>query len=137
MTSGQDQSGSESEPLVTKTYNKGSDEDRRKALDSIYDYNKTLITLATGTVALSATFLGKDLFHGKAVSWLIASWIVLLVSIVIGIVGLGEYISQYAESNIKPRHGTAEIVSLLQILALLAGLALLVYFAVQNIGTAG
>jgi hypothetical protein len=64
-------------PVTTNEYNEGSDEDRRRALDSIYDYIKTLITLATGTVALSATFLAKDMPHSKGVWWLISSWIVL------------------------------------------------------------
>jgi hypothetical protein len=121
-------------PPAGNKYNQGADADLRKALDSIYDYGKTLITLATGTVALSATFLGKDLFHGRATSWLIASWISLLVSIVIGIIGMGQYISQYAESDIRPRRSGAEYVSLMQVLTLLAGLVCLVYFAIQNIG---
>jgi hypothetical protein len=115
-------------------YNKGEEADRRKALDSIYDYIKTLITLATGTIAVSATFLGKDVPHSKSVDWLIASWVVLGISIVIGIVGMGEYINQYAESNIKPRRSFAEVLSFLQVLALLGGLACLAYFAVQNVG---
>lgn len=122
---------------MSSEYNQGNDADLRKALDSIYDYNKTLITLATGTIALSATFLGKDLFHGKGVSWLIASWVVLLISIALGIIGLGQYISQYAESQIKPRRSGAEYISLGQVLTLLAGLGCLVYFAVQNVGIAG
>jgi hypothetical protein len=120
--------------VKTSQYNQGKEEDRRKALDSIYDYNKTLITLATGTIALSATFLGKDVPHSKGANWLIASWVVLLVSLVIGIIGMGQYISQYAESKLTPRRSGAEYVSLIQILALLGGLACLVYFAVQNVG---
>lgn len=115
-------------------YNEGTETDRRKALDSIYDYVKTLITLATGTVALSATFLSKDLPHGHASSWLVASWIALLLSILLGIFGMGQYISQYAESDIRPRHSGAEALCLAQVLALLAGLVLLAYFATQNLG---
>jgi hypothetical protein len=121
-------------PVTASRYNRGKDEDLRKALDSIYDYNKTLITLATGTIALSATFLGKNVSHSKSVNWLIASWVVLLISIVIGIIGMGQYISQYAESKVAPRRSGAEYVSLFQVLALLGGLACLVYFAVQNVG---
>jgi len=119
---------------VANGYNQGKDEDRRKALDSIYDYIKTLITLATGTIALSATFLAKDMPHSKGVWWLISSWIVLGASILMGIIGMGQYISQYAESSIKPRHSGAEYLSLVQVLALWGGLACLAYFAVQNVG---
>lgn len=119
-------------PPAGKRYNQGTDSDLRKALDSIYDYVKTLITLATGTIALSATFLSKDLFNERAASWLVASWIVLLVSILMGIVGMGQYISQYAESDIRPRRSAAEYISLVQVLTLVAGLACLVYFATQS-----
>jgi hypothetical protein len=42
--------------------------------------------------------------------------------------------NQYAESDIKPRHSLAEFLSLLQVLALLGGLACLAYFAVKNVG---
>jgi hypothetical protein len=134
MSSEPDQS--EQPDLITQRsgYNRGTQSDLRKALDTIYDYNKTLITLATGTIALSATFLDKNLFHGKAAPWLIASWATLLFSILIGIIGMGQYINQYAESRIRPRHSGAEYISLIQVLALLAGLTCLVFFAVQNIG---
>jgi hypothetical protein len=113
-------------------YNKGSIADRKKALDSINDYNKTLITLATGTVALSATFLGTSLYHGASLDSLIASWIVLGVSVFMGLLGLGSYVSQYAESEVKPRRSVLEVFSLLQVLALLAGLGLLGSFAIDN-----
>ena len=116
-----------------RTYNGGKGDDLRKALDSIYDYTKTLITLATGTIAISATFLGKDFSHGHATRWLIASWITLLASIVVGIVGIGRYTVNTRESEIRPRHSLVETLGLIQVLALLAGLALLVYFATQNI----
>ena len=50
-----------------------------------------------------------------------------------GILGMGQYISQYAESNMKPRRGGAEVFSLAQISTLFGGLGCLAYFAVQNI----
>lgn len=52
-------------------YNRGEEADLRKAFDSIYDYNKNLIAIATGTVALSATFLGRNVYHGVDLSWLV------------------------------------------------------------------
>lgn len=110
-------------------YNSGDAADVRKALDSAYDYNKTLITLATATAALSATFLGKDLYYGSHLGTLVTAWVLLGVSMFAGVVGMGGYISQYAESNIKPRRSTVEYSSLVQVLSLMAGLALL---AVQN-----
>jgi hypothetical protein len=113
-------------------YNTGSEDDRRKALDSVYDYNKTLITLATGTLALSATFLAKDLYYGEGQSWLVWSWGLLGLSILFGLVGLGAYVSQYAESDIRPRHSLLEYLSLVQVLGLLVGLGFLGIFAIQN-----
>jgi hypothetical protein len=113
-------------------YNTGTDADRRKALDSIYDYTKTVITVATGTVALTATFLGKDLYQGTSLGLIVASWTCLGVSILFGIVGMGTYISQYAESDIRPRRSGAEYASLVQVLGLVAGLVLLGLFALDN-----
>ena len=113
-------------------YNQGSADDKRKALDAAYDYNKTLITLATGTIALSATFLGTALYQGVELAWLIASWAVFGASIVLGLLGLGAYISQYAESDARPRRSAVEVFSLLQVLAVITGLALLGYFAIKN-----
>ena len=119
-------------PRPSAGYNTGADADLRKALDSIYDYNKTIITVATGTIALTATFLGKDLSVGSSLGLIISSWTCLGVSILMGMLGMGSYISQYAESNIKPRRGGVEYLSLLQILALVSGLVLLGLFAIDN-----
>ncbi|MGW4212045.1 hypothetical protein ACWEIJ_28900 [Lentzea sp. NPDC004789] len=113
-------------------YNSGDTADLRKALDSTYDYNKTLITLATATTALSATFLGKDLYLGSHLGTLIFSWVFLGCSMLAGVVGMGSYISQYAESNIKPRRSAVEYSGLVQVLSLMVGLTLLAVFAVQN-----
>lgn len=114
------------------SYNTGTGEDRRKALDAILEYNKTLITLATGTLALSATFIGKELYRGRSVRWLVFSWIALGVSLLFGAVGIGAHISQYAESDIQPRRSQSEYFSLGQLVTLAAGLAMLGYFAIDN-----
>src|SRR4051794_34756389 len=119
-------------PSAPGGYNTGTDADRRKALDSIYDYNKTVITIATGTVALTATFLGKDLYQGTALPFIILSWVCLGASILFGIVVMGAYISQYAESDIRPRRSSIEYLSLVQVLSLIFGLVLLGLFAIDN-----
>jgi hypothetical protein len=112
-------------------YNQGAGSDLRKALDAVNDYNKTLITIATGTVALTATFL-KDLYHGRSINFLVASWSVLGLSVLAGMVSMGDYINQYAETKISPRRGVAEYASLVQFLGVLTGLGLFGYFAVRN-----
>jgi hypothetical protein len=113
------------------SYNTGKPTDLGKALDSVYDYNKTLITVATGTVALSATFL-KDLYVGEALGLVIAAWITLGLSVFAGMVGMGAYVSQYAESDLKPRRALPEYASLVQLLAVVVGLCLLGGFAIKN-----
>jgi hypothetical protein len=112
-------------------YNTGQPEDLRKALDSFSDYNKLLITIATGTVALSAVFL-KDIYKGVALTYLIWSWALLGVSFFLGVVAVGQYINQLAESQIKVRRGLLEVLSLLQFVALMVGLGCFGVFAVQN-----
>lgn len=112
-------------------YNAGEPSDLRKALDSVYDYNKSLITVATGTVALSATFL-KDLYAGEALGLLIAAWTTLGVSVFAGMIGMGAYVSQYAESDLRPRRALPEYASLVQLLAVVVGLCLLGGFAIEN-----
>jgi hypothetical protein len=132
MTNQDDREQSSSSPSRGESrYNSGNADDRRKALDSVYEYNKTLITVATGTIALSATFL-KDLYAGKALGVLIASWILLALSVFAGMIGMGGYISQYAESDIQPRRALPEFASLAQLLGVVTGLALLGIFAIQN-----
>jgi len=63
---------------------------RLKAFDFAQDTTKQLLTLATGTVALTITFL-KDLAKGApdwAVWTLSAAWFVFLVSVVFGVATL-------------------------------------------------
>ena len=102
-------------------------------MDAINDYNKTLMTLAAGTVALSATFLGQSLYHGVALNWLYAAWSALALCVFLGAVLFGKYISDLAESvDPKPRQGSMEVLSFFQFLLLLAGFACLGVFAIQN-----
>lgn len=119
-------------PAPAAGYNSGSLDDRRKALDAISDYVKTLITIATGSVALSATFL-KDLYHGRALSLLVWAWSLLGASVLFGLVAIGGVVAQLAESDLRPRRGIVEYMALLQLLAALAGLALFAWFAVRNV----
>ena len=71
------------------SHNSGSEADRKQALEGIFAYNKTLMALATGTVALSATFLSKGLYQGKDLWMIEASWATFGVSLFLGLVALG------------------------------------------------
>lgn len=91
------------------------------------------MTLAAGTVALSATFLGQGLYRGVALNWLYAAWSALALSVFLGSVLFGKYISDLAESvDPKPRQGLMEILSFLQFILLLAGFVCLGVFAIKN-----
>lgn len=114
------------------SYNTGDETDRRKALDGIFDFTKLLISLATGTVVLSATFLEK-FYKGVALNLLIASWASLGASVVLGLIAAGAYIAQLAESDIRPRRSALEILNLLEWLFLIGGITALAVFTVKNV----
>lgn len=114
-----------------KAYNQGSDDDKRAAVSAISDYTKLLITLATGAVALSATFLSQ-FYRGHWLAGLVWSWSLLGGSIFFGAIAIGAVISQLAESNVKPRRGALEVLNLAQLLLLLVGVGLFAGFAVAN-----
>lgn len=113
-------------------YNQGSETDRRSALAAIDDFTKLLITLATGTVALSATFLSQ-FYRGRDLTLLVLAWLSLGVSILAGSLAHGSRISQLAESRIKPRRSALEGLNLLQWLLLLGGGAAFGVFVISNV----
>jgi len=117
---------------MANSYNGGDPADRREALKGAVDYTKLLTTLATGTVVLTATFLGQ-FYSGHHIGRLIASWIVLGASVLAGLVAFGEYVSQFAESTLKVRRGTMEAANLLQWVLLAVGVGLFASFAISNI----
>jgi hypothetical protein len=116
------------------SHNTGERQDRREALKGAVDYTKLLTTLATGAVLLSATFLDK-FYAGRLIGLLIASWIVLGLSVLAGLIAVGEYISQFAESTLKVRRGMMEVANLFQWFLLVTGIGLLAAFVVANVTT--
>lgn len=91
-----------------------------------------LTTVSTATLALSATFLG-DLYKGQSLTPLWVGWASLAASLVLGFLVMGQQVSLLAESDLRPRRGALEIYALLQLLAMLIGLAFLASFAVDNV----
>jgi hypothetical protein len=112
--------------------NQGSDEDKRLALTAISGMGAVLVTVSTATLALSATFLG-DLYNGQSRGFLWTGWVLLLVSLLLGLLALGQQINLLAESKLNPRGGLLEYLSLFQLLTVLAGLAFLASFAFDNV----
>jgi hypothetical protein len=107
-------------------------DDQREALKGAVDYTKLLITLATGTVVISATFLDK-FYAGKDSGLLIAAWIVLGVSVVVGFLAHGEYIRKLAESNLAIKNTGIEHANLGQFALAIAGVVLFAIFVVSNV----
>lgn len=118
--------------LSKKSHNGGTEEDRRDALDAIADFTKLLVSLATGTVVLSATFL-ETFYEGRSINLLITSWSLTGLSVLLGVVAFGQYIAQLAESNLKPRQSGVEYLNLAQLLTFAIGVALFAIFAVKNV----
>jgi hypothetical protein len=112
-------------------YNKGSEEDKRAAHTMIATYVTSLLTLATATITLSATFL-QNLYRGQVLWALFVAWGVLAGSMVVAFLTLGQNISLLAESDLRPRRGVLEIVGLIHLLMVIIGLAFFAYFAVKN-----
>jgi hypothetical protein len=116
-------------------YNQGTGDDRREALKGAVDYTRLLTTLATGAVVLSATFLDK-FYAGRDVGLLIASWVVLGASVLAGLFAVGEYVNQFAESTLRVRRDTMEVMNLLQFILMVAGVVLFAVFVVLNVRAA-
>jgi hypothetical protein len=106
--------------------------DPYRGLEAALEFSKLLVTLATGSIVLSATFLEK--FYRGHDRWeLIASWTSFGVSVFVGLLVFGQYISQLEAENLKVRRGPLEVLSLIQMATLLAGMAFLALFAVTNV----
>lgn len=111
---------------------------------------KLLITLATGTIVVSVTFLNMVASAPVMTDWLIASWVSLASSIVFGLAdrilyvhGLAEHphvtLTEsdderlYQERRWLGFMSLAEKISWLQIVSFISGIGLLLGFAITNI----
>jgi hypothetical protein len=113
------------------------DEREKKTFDLATELAKQLITLATGTIALTITF-SKDFLHETsthAKPWALVAWSALLISVVFGIwtimaltgnLGRGPKDANVYTVNVRIPAG-------LQILSFLVGLVLTVVFAAKAI----
>jgi len=106
-----------------------------KAFDFAQETTKQLLTLATGIIALSITFL-KD-FVGEAPAgtkaWAVAAWFVFLLSVVFGLLTLmsltGVLGSPVAAPSIMA--GGVRLFSVLQVAAFLIALVLTTIFGAK------
>jgi len=113
-------------------YNTGTEEDRREALSSAVGQSRLLLSVAAGTIVLSATFLSA-IYVGHSLCLLIAAWTLLGISMFVGFVVHGEYTAQLSKSDLTVRRGRLEVETLVQLLAVLAGLFCFGLFVLGNI----
>lgn len=118
--------------MQKEQYNSGREQDRREALSSAVGQSRLLLTVAAGTIVLSATFL-TAIYVGRSLCLLIAAWILLGISMFAGFVVHGEYTAQLAESDLTVRRGRLEKEMLAQLLAALAGLFCFGLFVLGNV----
>jgi hypothetical protein len=120
------------------------DNSTEKAFDFAQDATKQLITLATGVIALTLTFLTDVIKKapGSSADWLHAAWVVFLVSIVFGVFTLLN-ISGVLERPGKDEQEVAltpsiyrpsiRVLSIIQILTFSTGVALTLVFGFKAV----
>jgi hypothetical protein len=116
-----------------------SGDDQRKAFELADGWAKLIATLASATVALTATFI-KDIFPDNdplsSKAYLFGAWAMLLASVLLAPLVLGSLVSELsANRSAGPdiQSPTIRILSILQFLAFFAGLALFAVFVGKNI----
>ena len=117
--------------MTQGNYNTGGEEDKRAAHTMIATFVTSLLTLATATITLSATFL-QNLYRGQFLWALLVAWGLLAASMLAAFLTLGENISLLAESKLRPRHGRLEGLGLIHFLLVILGLVFFGFFAVTN-----
>jgi hypothetical protein len=103
-----------------------------KALSVIDDYTKLLIVLATGVVVLSATFL-SNFYRGYDLWSIVLSWVFCGVSVLVGLMARGAYISQLTAGRLRPRRDTLEFLNMVQWISLIVGVGFLGYGVIANV----
>lgn len=67
---------------------------RVEAVKAAIEWSKQVLTLATGTLVLSGTFI-KEIFNTPVIkeSWILACWILMSISILFGLLFIGTMVS--------------------------------------------
>jgi len=114
-----------------------SEDIKVKAFDTILEWSKQLITIASATIVLSATFV-KDIFSDTIVyqGWLFASWILFIFSIVVGILVIGSlaaYLNTGDGSQLDVYKPSIWSTALAQGALFLFGLGTFLWFVYSNV----
>lgn len=128
-------------------------EKQDKAFTIASDIVKLLITLSTGVITFTVTFC--RIFLGSvsgvhSIGWLLASWIILVISMIFGFLTLGAMVGNLSKTNksdIKQSEGedsedeknsgvyssNITILEIAQILTFVVGVAFVFIFGYQNL----
>lgn len=109
-------------------------EKQQKAFDFAQEVSNQLITLATGIIAITITFL-SDILKEKAVSdcdkqYLVLGWIILSISVAFGVLTLMALTGTLAKKDNPSIYERSVVInSIIQIITFFLGLGLIIYFA--------
>ena len=116
---------------------------RLKLIDTTQEWSKQIVTLATGTLVLSATFL-KDLF-GKALhaeGALLTCWVSLTVAACAGALFLGALSALLGRAatdrnltKIDVFATSSRLLAFVQIVTFIVGMSAFTWFAWANVGS--
>lgn len=107
-------------------------EDKLAALEAGLRLARLLLSVAAGTIVLSATLL-QTIYAGRSQHLLEVAWALLGVSLLLGYLVHGQYVTQMDNSDPEVG-GRFEGLSLFQFLFLLVGLGLFAIFVAINLG---
>lgn len=107
-----------------------------KAVESALEWSKQIITLSTGTLVISGTFI-RNVFSGVIASkaWIFWSWALLSVSILTGILYLGtlcKMLNDGKSENLDIYSWPSRFFALIHVLSFFSGMVLFVIFIYMN-----
>jgi hypothetical protein len=113
-----------------------------KSIGAGLEWSKQITTLATGTLVLSGTFI-QMFFENELVKkgWILASWILMGISILFGVLYLGALCSLLVRAG-EPNANVANLtiysrpavwIALIHVFAFLLGLVAFIIFVFANL----
>jgi hypothetical protein len=104
---------------------------KREALDAGLRLARLLLSVAAGTIVLSATLL-QTVYVGRSHCLLLVAWGALAISLILGYFAYAEYVNRLEEADPDPK-GLFEGLSLLQVITIFVGLVLFAIFVAINL----
>jgi hypothetical protein len=106
---------------------------QKASITVVKDVSVQLILIAVGVFALSGSFLAAQSGSFTSKGALITSFVLLMLSVLAGLVALGNTVAQLAKGTFDAYHAVLRIAYLLQLVAMLLGGIMFAYFLICNI----